>query len=330
MSTLRIARLEAWALSMVTRVNAHERVEDARVELKREWPAPQKAARRLAGHANAVAGVEILWIIGLDEDDGVVGAGSAELADWWAGTQSQFDGVAPSMTDIRLDVGDKSLCALVFETTRAPYVVNNPAHGSQGGESVSKEVPWRDGTRVRSANRNELLRILVPAAVVPEIEVLEGDGVAKPYVVATEPRVCGTELEFSLSMYMTPRGESATVVPFHRCTCVATGASVEQRIEKFQVSLSRPRAYRGEGRDHSDSVTMERTSNELIVTGPGKCHLKAAIDLMEFPKWLLNRGLQLTFSLAIIDANVPLCIRVKATPTNLVGDETARWILKQA
>ena len=43
--------------------------EDDRVELKGEWPTDiPKAARRIAGHANASGGQSVLWVIGLDEE----------------------------------------------------------------------------------------------------------------------------------------------------------------------------------------------------------------------------------------------------------------------
>jgi hypothetical protein len=54
-----LARVEAWALGIVSRVKSSQKVEDSRVELKREWPVPEKGARRLAAHANAALGEEM-------------------------------------------------------------------------------------------------------------------------------------------------------------------------------------------------------------------------------------------------------------------------------
>jgi hypothetical protein len=45
--------IEAWALRVIDSVKAGAPNEDSRVELKREWIEPKKAARRLAAHANA-------------------------------------------------------------------------------------------------------------------------------------------------------------------------------------------------------------------------------------------------------------------------------------
>lgn len=159
--TLRLVKTEAWALDIVSRVKSGNRVEDARVELKREWPDCEKGARRIAGHANSCFGSDILWIIGLDEDIGITGVEPKELANWWQCTSSYFDGVTPSLTDLIIYVDDQSLVCLLFETSRPPYVVKNPKFGTSNGGPVSLEVPWREGTSVRSATRNDLIRLLV-------------------------------------------------------------------------------------------------------------------------------------------------------------------------
>jgi len=111
---LTLARYEDWALKIANEVAAGRPVEDARVELKREWISPEKAARRLAAHANAARGAEILWLIGVDEVDGVVGTADQELADWCAMVSKQFDGVAPSLTDLVIHRDGKQFHALVF------------------------------------------------------------------------------------------------------------------------------------------------------------------------------------------------------------------------
>lgn len=67
--------------------------EDARVELKAEWPGDHaKVARRTAGHTNAALGEPVLWVIGLDEGRGVVGVPAVDTAVWLAGVMAHFDG----------------------------------------------------------------------------------------------------------------------------------------------------------------------------------------------------------------------------------------------
>jgi hypothetical protein len=82
---MRAHEIESWALATIDRVVRNQPVEDSRVELKAEWPRdPSRAARRLAGHANAARQEPILWLIGVDEGArSVPGADYANLAFWW-------------------------------------------------------------------------------------------------------------------------------------------------------------------------------------------------------------------------------------------------------
>jgi len=116
---IRVDQLEAWVLSVVDRVLRKEPIEDSRVELKSDWIPPQKAARRLAGHANASAGAPVLWIIGLHEVDGLVPFNAQDPAKWIAQLNAEFDGVAPDLLhSISVPSGGTSVYALLFDTMR--------------------------------------------------------------------------------------------------------------------------------------------------------------------------------------------------------------------
>jgi hypothetical protein len=56
---MRISELEGRTLQLMDRLIAGQPIEDDRIELKRDWPDPVKAARILAGHANASLGERI-------------------------------------------------------------------------------------------------------------------------------------------------------------------------------------------------------------------------------------------------------------------------------
>jgi hypothetical protein len=327
MTTLQFARLESWALAVVARVEAGARVEDARVELKREWIDSHKAARRLAGHANAARGAEVLWIIGLDEVSGIVGTNPQQLADWWSRVQAGFDGISPSLTDLILHKDGKTLCALVFTTSRAPYVVKNPLFGSAAAGPIALEVPWREGTKVRSATRNDLLQILNSVATLPEIEALHGSGSARNRTDYPKPEVIGVSLWFTTCLYLTPRGDGVTVIPFHRCRCLAVGADSTQRIEDFEISMNHPWQFRGPRDSQPDTATMEKTSSELIAHGPGRCELRAKAEFTEMPPWLKGSALRLTFTLSVVDADLPLILVVQAEASEAGHDELAHWNL---
>src|SRR5437667_2888779 len=153
--------IEAWTRQVVDAALSGQRIEDSQIEVKSEWLEPQKAARQLAGHANAAGGSPILWIIGVDETArALTDAAPTEKANWIAGVASFFDGYPPTLlNDVNIIIQDKSVIALYFETEReAPYVVKQ----GTGGSYPERAVPWREGTRTRTARRHELLRILVP------------------------------------------------------------------------------------------------------------------------------------------------------------------------
>jgi hypothetical protein len=173
---MRPIEIESWSLRVIERVRNCQPVEDSRVELKADWPRDaSKAARRLAGHANAARGEPILWLIGVDEVDGVQGASHAEPSRWWSSVKAIFDGIAPALSHLNVCPDGKTVVALCVDTSRAPYVVKNPAFGHTKGEGVALEVPWREGTSVRSATRSDLILLLSPLVEKPKLELLEGE-----------------------------------------------------------------------------------------------------------------------------------------------------------
>src|SRR4029077_3253342 len=153
--------VEIWAREIIGAVLDGSKSEDSKVEIKSELPTPEKAARQLAAHANAARGQSILWLIGIDEKARpLTDVQMTEMSDWWAGVSARFDGFPPRLEeDVNFIFDDKKLVALHFATSQeAPYVVRH----KESGSFPEFDVPWREGTRVRAARRDELLRILVP------------------------------------------------------------------------------------------------------------------------------------------------------------------------
>ena len=155
---MKIHEIEDWALRVIKKVRSGVSVEDSRTELKRQFTDPEKAARRIAGHANSAGGEPILWIIGIDDKTGELFNVKDDIGNWWSSVQSRFDGLAPTLRDVTISIEDKNLRALFFETDRRPFLVKASAIKPE------LEVPWRDGTRVRSANRNDLIQLLTSTA----------------------------------------------------------------------------------------------------------------------------------------------------------------------
>jgi hypothetical protein len=215
---MRKSEVETWASQIVDRLRAGQPLEDSRVELKREWIDAVKAARQLAGHANAARGDDILWLVGLDEKgQQVSGVDPAGLLDWWNKTKAQFDELHPAMTDLVVPVGgDVSVMALLFETDRAPFVVKVAA-------SDRLDVPWRDGTGVRSARRSDLLRVLAPIKQRADFEVLD----VELLCVRMDNRGDPT-WQLTVRMYVTPPGHEPLVIPLHRCSAEIVFAGAER------------------------------------------------------------------------------------------------------
>ena len=172
------SEIEAWTLEVVRRLKTGAQLEDQRVELKREWPTPApvggytRPARQLAGLANANHPEPVLWLVGIDEQTRqVVGANAVETTKWWNGVGSCFDGDPPDLDDLVITVDGKTIVALCFDTSAAPFVVKNPSHGTVAGHVIASEVPWRDGTMVRSIRKHELRRLLAPRLTAPEVRV---------------------------------------------------------------------------------------------------------------------------------------------------------------
>jgi hypothetical protein len=111
--------------------------------LKREWIEPQKAARQIAAHANAARGEPILWLIGVDEKQGVIGAAPAEFSAWFNALAACFEGLPPSCADLNVPRDGRAITALLFDTARAPFVVKNPRHGKMQGDVIAFEDPAR-------------------------------------------------------------------------------------------------------------------------------------------------------------------------------------------
>src|SRR4029453_5337898 len=108
-----------------------------------------------------------------------------------------------------------------FETDRAPYLVK-----SKNGEV---EIPWREATRVRSAKRADLLRLLVPRIPAPEFELCGARLIAQHAVGQTE------QFNWLLvaQVYLVPH-DPPIVLPRHK----ATAACVVPEFGAMEMSAS--------------------------------------------------------------------------------------------
>jgi hypothetical protein len=281
---MRSEHLEAWVLSIVDQVIVGRRVEDSRVELKADWPEPKAAARRIAAHGNAAGTDSVLWIVGLDETNGVTQVTPTDLADWLSKVVTEFDGLAPALNDLLVPTPAGPVVALLFEVSRRPFVVKNAVFGQKGGGAVSLEVPWRRGTAVHTARRDELLRVLVPRQALPSVELLEASaevGLTGP----VNPAYGGQPLQiqrfehlawsFHLTLYVTPHSADLLVLPTHKTTFIFAFGSEEPRVAAA-FRFFTPYRTVGSAESVVDSSTVMASAGEAVLRGPGLLHGRAS------------------------------------------------------
>ena len=300
--------IESWALRVVEQVVQGRSVEDSLVELKAEFILAKKAARIIAGHANAARGVPILWLIGVDEKKGVQGVDLSAFADWIAQINKEFDGVAPYVIDLHVCIDGKNVLALLFETDRAPFVVKN----AEGGQ-IQFEVPWRTATSTKTAQRADLLRILSPLQKFPTVEILEGmvtrqlllkkvmmqgDTLLSEEVYEGER---ATSWNLLLKLYFIPNSQERIFIPFHQCKI--DFAIFEHNIAGQFGKLFVPSEQAG-----TISRFVKATGTEIAIEGAGSLIVGGIVQLSDCPRDLHRTELQLTvaFKLQGSDYSFPI------------------------
>jgi hypothetical protein len=336
--------LESWALRILGRVENKTPIEDSLVELKSEWPPPTKVSRQIAGHANAARGDEILWLIGVDESRGIIGADYAEVSNWFSAVRSNFNDIAPGLHHLNVTFKDKTVAALCFDTSRAPFVVKNPAFGQPAAGAVELEVPWREGTKTRSATRNDLIKLVAPPTKLPKLEILDGKMEFKVTQSRDESKF---ETHFILTLYVVPLNSIPIIFPFHMCFMTINGGG--HVVAPFiKVKMDTPTAkWKARNRSRramlahlsSNPVTqvdvqtggtvIEATSDEIFIRGPGKIEIEGEVDSANSIKLTDFQELELCLSLteAVSELKTTLTTKmVKDTkPSN-----SHLWHLKSA
>ena len=312
-----LQRLEAKCHALVDRVLAGNRIEDDLVECKAEWPDdPHRAARRIAAHANTARGESILWLIGLDEDNHRVSPlGATDLANWWPAVEKRFaDGVAPSYQQLQIHTEHGTVVALQFNTKRSPYLVT----AEKGGSAIDREVPWRQGTRTRTAKRSELLSLLVEASVVPDAQLLDVDMTA---TIEKFPKVKGDgdvrvtramQFEFTARVFLDT--ERPTMMPSHLSKLAfrfADGA------ELSAVPTFRPYGPELAAAERTSLGGLAVLSSGVRVHGPDLLQVSAQVFLG--PDWeqRLRNAPEVHFELRM---------PVNRTNRSLTVRDTAHWV----
>lgn len=226
--------IELWALEILERVAHGDFHEDSLVELKRELPDPYKTARRIAGHCNAARGETVLWIIGVDENAGVTGRHPVDLANTLPSIWQHFESEPPESCEVSIGFSDTACTALAFSALRVPYMVKNPSFGREAGHVIESEIPWRDGTRIRTARRDEVLRLLIDYSHSPQVEFLSGNAFAIPQENNSHKVAEGlVPIRIHIKFYVMPRNSDSIVIPHHRIRGYLTDIGQEASTGAF-------------------------------------------------------------------------------------------------
>ena len=256
------------------------------MEVKSNFPSEvRRVARQLAGHANAAGGEPIIWIFGLDQETRcVTGVSGVELSDWQNQLRACFDdGVSPQATDVVLEIDGRKVIAMSFETERAPYMIK-----SATGGSPELEVPWREGTRTRSANRSELLRLLVEKIDNPSFEILAAAFKLNFIVdkVGNQTTQC-IHAETRLRLYIYSSSPKTISVPAHHV-----------QIQNSILDGTMPWKARSIGFGAGSSQFVRGGSDEFMFSGPGR------VDLIQ-AEWLHPREIKSPIN-SKIEVSLPL------------------------
>ncbi len=336
-------QLDNWVYSIIDRVNSGQPNEDSRVELKREWIPVEKAARQLGGHANAARGENILWIVGVDEDNGVVGADKKELANWYPKIESQFDDrVAPYLLiNQNISIEDKTVVALLFATDRAPYVVKNP---KGGGDQL--EVPWRVGNRTIPATRSHLIRLISPLEPLPSIQVIDGH-LSFTVAPSSDFEKNGLDLFLNLLLYVSLKSDKKLVIPFHQCNVSYKLSKAPDLIQLDSLEIKPAEGYYWGLERISSNHFMIKTPYEVVISNSGMVRLtaKRKLSVKEEIEGLLdinpqNHDIEIIAKLLPVNNENPVSINVflsylecktesELTPQGRVMYNKTQWGYKQ-
>ncbi len=317
--------IENWTLNIIERVLSKQPVEDSRVELKSEWPSdPYKAARQLAGHANAARGEPILWLIGIDEKKAeITGADYNEISNWKQSIESCFSELVPNLTNINIPYDSKTVVALLWETDRRPYLVKNP----QGGQ-IGLEVPWREAGSTRTATRTQLLKLLYPLSKIPSFEIIKG------YLkISTGERsnsgqiLCNGGL--SLDVYIIPGSTERVVIPYHKCEAKFKFLSSELVINLGNILFHSSYGYMPSvlGTKYSDAIIC--TGTEAVINGSGMANIAINNPTISSEKRNLILGeIELMIKILPVGVDIPISIGAKLQQIETPKGSLGHWVLK--
>lgn len=333
MNNLTPRQVELRAIQILERLEKGGLREDSLVELKREISEPYKIARRIAGHCNAAKGDTVIWIIGADENDGVVGWSPPDLAEFLPKVWRFFEGHYPSFVDVHFEYNGKQCTVLAFDASRPPYLVKNENFGGSG-VVIEREIPWRDGTRLRTANRADVLRLILDQTRLPDVEILKTGVSRYSTKQAGELQDVLIPIDLWVEFYLVPLDEKPVIIPIHRIACrlsdeakrfiaVDFGNFYFQSEEGRRRAAHRALEYARNGGPAfpmlPDADSLKFTSSEAIIYSPTKVCLRMS-TAFDRHVWDKSEKFEINLVFQIGSDRTPLILVDQSVP-KVVGEK---------
>ncbi|MEV1078744.1 hypothetical protein AB0I98_10915 [Streptomyces sp. NPDC050211] len=172
---------------------------------------------------------------------------------------------------------------------------------------LRREVPIRDGTRTRSATRHELLRLLSPAASLPDFSVLD----ASLYVQETiRHEVWGWHFYGRVKLYIEQTIDASSFFPEHGINGLVDAYNGGILTDSFEGAVQAPTFFQ------PGTSGIDWRSDGVIAHGP------TVLDVIVFqddkgriPESLLSANefkLRLSFGVAGADRAINLAVELSA------------------
>ncbi len=315
-------QLEYRALNLLEALAAGRRLieADAHAAIFPGWPAPApRAARRLAAHANAARGRDVLWLIGVGPDGRGPGGDLRKFDDWLATLLPFFDGLPPRITALKVPLSPaqgkrpaKSVVAVHVETSRVPFVIR------PGARSKVLEVPWLDAETgaVRSAGRLELVKLLTSLQEVPQLEILEADLTFYKNPHSTYSK---TTFRWTLdgALYFVPHGDDRIIFPLHRCRANLSGQDNGFAATAADCNFTADK----------NSPSVRLTESAILLEGLGRVFIYCS-GSTNAPELPLQHSLSFVLDLLAAGSDRAATASTTMRPAQVTeGNQAGRWKL---
>jgi hypothetical protein len=201
---------------------------------------------------------------------------------------------------------------------------------------IAWEVPWREGTSVRAARREDLIRLLVPRSQLPELEFRSARLQARDRLgkVVGSNEIADEQQRYEWDLHVEVYAENVTTelfIPDHRCRCELhaspTGGWDQELAVSGQPLLQSMRHPAFLGNDSGVTATSTRGQGQLIIAGPGPISFSAFAITSDGPfAYLTNLDGRLT--LGIVGADTPVIVDFALIADASFTGTTHKWSTK--